>query len=179
MLAASCGPSADGHCVGSSGLTRIASCDLIAPRLSRSDRTTIDRVAVSAAPGAGVEQDGRGRPTGLVLPLGWRFTGSQATDSWAINSAVECHLHTVEVSGSNPLSPTSAASRNTPPHARSPFPLAGKGSKLWQPAAQVFVRLPLDQRSLTGRCKTRQRRRLSGRIPMSILSTDVHRSPRG
>jgi hypothetical protein len=26
--------------------------------------------------------------------------------TWAINSVVECHLHTVEVSGSNPLSPT-------------------------------------------------------------------------
>jgi hypothetical protein len=25
---------------------------------------------------------------------------------WAINSAVECYLHTVEVTGSNPVSPT-------------------------------------------------------------------------
>lgn len=31
---------------------------------------------------------------------------SRAAGNWAINSAVECHLHTVEVSGSNPLSPT-------------------------------------------------------------------------
>lgn len=29
-----------------------------------------------------------------------------AVPRWAINSVVECHLHTVEVSGSNPLSPT-------------------------------------------------------------------------
>ena len=25
---------------------------------------------------------------------------------WAINSVVECYLHTVEVTGSNPVSPT-------------------------------------------------------------------------
>jgi hypothetical protein len=25
---------------------------------------------------------------------------------WALNSAVECHLHTVEVAGSNPAAPT-------------------------------------------------------------------------
>ena len=31
-----------------------------------------------------------------------------AADSpWALNSAVECHLHTVEVIGSNPIAPTS------------------------------------------------------------------------
>jgi hypothetical protein len=27
-------------------------------------------------------------------------------NSWALNSAVECHLHTVEVIGSNPIAPT-------------------------------------------------------------------------
>jgi hypothetical protein len=27
-------------------------------------------------------------------------------ESWALNSAVECHLHTVEVIGSNPIAPT-------------------------------------------------------------------------
>ena len=27
-------------------------------------------------------------------------------NSWALNSAVECHLHTVEVTGSNPVAPT-------------------------------------------------------------------------
>jgi hypothetical protein len=27
---------------------------------------------------------------------------------WALNSAVECHLHTVEVIGSNPIAPTIA-----------------------------------------------------------------------
>ena len=30
-----------------------------------------------------------------------------AFPSWALNSAVECHLHTVEVIGSNPIAPTS------------------------------------------------------------------------
>ncbi|SPE27145.1 hypothetical protein SBA5_580024 [Candidatus Sulfotelmatomonas gaucii] len=28
------------------------------------------------------------------------------TNNWALNSAVECHLHTVEVAGSNPAAPT-------------------------------------------------------------------------
>ncbi len=32
---------------------------------------------------------------------------------WAINSAGECYLHTVEVTGSNPVSPTI---RLLPPH---------------------------------------------------------------
>jgi hypothetical protein len=27
-------------------------------------------------------------------------------ETWALNSAVECHLHTVEVIGSNPIAPT-------------------------------------------------------------------------
>jgi hypothetical protein len=31
---------------------------------------------------------------------------SKNKDPWAINSAVECYLHTVEVTGSNPVSPT-------------------------------------------------------------------------
>ena len=30
-----------------------------------------------------------------------------ADSGWALNSAVECHLHTVEVIGSNPIAPTS------------------------------------------------------------------------
>ena len=30
-----------------------------------------------------------------------------ADSAWALNSAVECHLHTVEVIGSNPIAPTS------------------------------------------------------------------------
>src|SRR5208282_5645100 len=29
---------------------------------------------------------------------------------WALNSAVECHLHTVEVIGSNPIAPTNSSS---------------------------------------------------------------------
>jgi hypothetical protein len=35
-------------------------------------------------------------------------------EPWAINSAVECYLHTVEVTGSNPVSPTTIHS--TPTH---------------------------------------------------------------
>ena len=33
--------------------------------------------------------------------LTWRYR-----ETWALNSAVECHLHTVEVIGSNPIAPT-------------------------------------------------------------------------
>ena len=29
-------------------------------------------------------------------------------NSWALNSAVECHPHTVEVIGSNPIAPTNS-----------------------------------------------------------------------
>jgi hypothetical protein len=49
---------------------------------------------------------------------GWRQNSSKIVDwelvyndeltatKWALNSAVECHLHTVEVIGSNPIAPT-------------------------------------------------------------------------
>ena len=44
------------------------------------------------------------------LTLNQGVTGSIPVRStifiWAINSVVECHLHTVEVVGSNPISPT-------------------------------------------------------------------------
>ena len=32
---------------------------------------------------------------------------------WALNSAVECHLHTVEVIGSNPIAPTTQVTEAT------------------------------------------------------------------
>ena len=34
------------------------------------------------------------------------MTTHRTVNSWALNSAVECHLHTVEVIGSNPIAPT-------------------------------------------------------------------------
>ena len=34
------------------------------------------------------------------------LAGSRKQAHWALNSAVECHLHTVEVIGSNPIAPT-------------------------------------------------------------------------
>ena len=34
------------------------------------------------------------------------FATMQIPHTWALNSAVECHLHTVEVTGSNPVAPT-------------------------------------------------------------------------
>src|ERR1039458_6595338 len=40
----------------------------------------------------------------LGLPAG--FATIEIPQLWALNSAVECHLHTVEVTGSNPVAPT-------------------------------------------------------------------------
>ena len=34
------------------------------------------------------------------------YNDGVTANSWALNSAVECHLHTVEVTGSNPVAPT-------------------------------------------------------------------------
>jgi hypothetical protein len=34
-------------------------------------------------------------------------------NSWALNSAVECHPHTVEVVGSNPTAPTTRSNRSS------------------------------------------------------------------
>ena len=35
-----------------------------------------------------------------------RYNDELTASQWALNSAVECHLHTVEVVGSNPTAPT-------------------------------------------------------------------------
>ena len=34
------------------------------------------------------------------------YNDQLTASKWALNSAVECHLHTVEVIGSNPIAPT-------------------------------------------------------------------------
>ena len=34
------------------------------------------------------------------------YNDELTANQWALNSAVECHLHTVEVIGSNPIAPT-------------------------------------------------------------------------
>src|ERR1035438_5806998 len=34
------------------------------------------------------------------------YNDEVTANQWALNSAVECHLHTVEVTGSNPVAPT-------------------------------------------------------------------------
>ena len=46
-----------------------------------------------------------------MLAHAWKWIGSpvvrwSCNRAWALNSAVECHLHTVEVVGSNPTAPT-------------------------------------------------------------------------
>ena len=40
----------------------------------------------------------------------WVFPWALNSRAWALNSAVECHPHTVEVVGSNPTAPTIFAS---------------------------------------------------------------------
>jgi hypothetical protein len=45
--------------------------------------------------------------------------------SWALNSAVECHPHTVEVIGSNPIAPTISYSRTVSKTRTLPFPPPG------------------------------------------------------
>ena len=41
-----------------------------------------------------------------LSPLTIDFKSTKYTLGWAINSVEECYLHTVEVTGSNPVSPT-------------------------------------------------------------------------
>ena len=38
------------------------------------------------------------------------YNDELTASQWALNSAVECHLHTVEVIGSNPIAPTIVSS---------------------------------------------------------------------
>jgi hypothetical protein len=38
------------------------------------------------------------------------YNDEVTANQWALNSAVECHLHTVEVTGSNPVAPTNIIS---------------------------------------------------------------------
>ena len=42
----------------------------------------------------------------VLLKWDFRHLKAHLFTSWALNSAVECHLHTVEVIGSNPIAPT-------------------------------------------------------------------------
>ena len=47
-------------------------------------------------------------PEAMALRLGptWKVRVNYGLPRGALNSAVECHLHTVEVAGSNPAAPT-------------------------------------------------------------------------
>ena len=53
----------------------------------------------------GIRAGGGEHPVGEV---GWElvYNDELTARKWALNSAVECHLHTVEVIGSNPIAPT-------------------------------------------------------------------------
>ena len=56
----------------------------------------------NAGTNAGAGNDSVRTQVGQELACYDEFTAIQ----WALNSAVECHLHTVEVIGSNPIAPT-------------------------------------------------------------------------
>src|ERR1039458_1715903 len=59
----------------------------------------------------------------LGLPAG--FATIEIPQLWALNSAVECHLHTVEVTGLNPVAPTiySKGLRGSSPKSPPPKPI--------------------------------------------------------
>src|ERR1700689_3574395 len=50
------------------------------------------------------------------------YNDELAATKWALNSAVECHPHTVEVVGSNPTAPTTTYLRLGTDHAFVPLP---------------------------------------------------------
>src|ERR1700756_4530803 len=57
---------------------------------------------------AGVPSSGSGGPSAPAIKPQTRtcYNDELTARTWALNSAVECHLHTVEVIGSNPIAPT-------------------------------------------------------------------------
>ena len=61
---------------------------------------------------------------------------------WALNSAVECHLHTVEVIGSNPIAPTNS-------HFCFQRILERKGSTGERPLAPISISQTTERRSPT------------------------------
>src|SRR5438067_13707596 len=68
---------------------------------------------------------------------------------WALNSAVECHLHTVEVIGSNPIAPTIFSN---------PYRASYKGfASLYVTSSSVRsnVRKASHKSSTTARCDSR------------------------
>ena len=91
-------------------LTGLATCDVIAAPVAYGG-DTVQRFQFDS--GTGPKQHGLCRSARCcVWPVAGRVLavrGIHNTGTWAINSVVECHLHTVEVSGSNPLSPTITA----------------------------------------------------------------------
>src|SRR5205807_2147244 len=66
-----------------------------------------------------------------------RRTSSFATicapHQWALNSAVECHLHTVEVIGSNPIAPTIASFAEFADRSNSSASTVATGASLTSP----------------------------------------------
>ena len=49
---------------------------------------------------------GRKRSSSKIVDRELVYNDELTASKWALNSAVECHLHTVEVIGSNPIAPT-------------------------------------------------------------------------
>ena len=67
---------------------------------------------------------------------------------WALNSAVECHLHTVEVIGSNPIAPTNHhPALQTSPHAYRVSGDYNSPRRSFFPASERFAAIHLTCRS--------------------------------
>ena len=83
-------------CAGSSKLVSGPVSSLVCGKEKRAGHT-------SREPGIFADRDGDSSPSQSLF--------------WALNSAVECHLHTVEVAGSNPAAPTKINNlRGVSPH---------------------------------------------------------------
>ena len=85
-------------------LTGLATCDVIAAPVACGG-DAVQRFQFDGGTGPKQHEVGRSARCCVWL-VGGRALGIHKTGTRAINSVVECHLHTVEVSGSNPLSPT-------------------------------------------------------------------------
>src|ERR1700733_12481376 len=60
---------------------------------------------------------------------------------WALNSAVECHLHTVEVIGSNPIAPTiHQLTLRTLPHLPGPSTSSWLNLRPFLPSRTLFAK---------------------------------------
>src|ERR1700683_211498 len=82
------------------------------------------------------------------------YNDELAATQWALNSAVECHPHTVEVVGSNPTAPTITHQRLETDYAFVPLPTLAPAPdpKGWRSGRAFSKRPPEAQVCLLGSC---------------------------